>query len=170
MADGPEKRFQAKLVRALEARGATVWKTHGGSASAGWPDLMVARGGMTGWVEVKAMDPGAARPTRGALLRRLTGRQGARCRALAKAGVPVWVCAGTAGRRASGLEPAAAARCCSTGVPAGDGLGYDDTLIWVSPDGAARHFLGRLRAVADEPQPLLDSPSTPPPQRTERGS
>ena len=50
----PETALTAKIVRTLESYGALVYKIHGSQyQAAGLPDLLVHRGGMTVWMEVK---------------------------------------------------------------------------------------------------------------------
>ena len=50
----PETLITQRIVRELEAFGALVFKLHGSQyQAAGLPDLLVHRGGMTIWMEVK---------------------------------------------------------------------------------------------------------------------
>lgn len=50
----PETTLTRKIVAALESYGALVFKIHGSQyQAAGLPDLLVHRGGMTIWMEVK---------------------------------------------------------------------------------------------------------------------
>ena len=50
----PETTLTAKIVSTLESYGALVYKIHGSQyQAAGLPDLLVHRGGMTVWMEVK---------------------------------------------------------------------------------------------------------------------
>ena len=76
----PETILTQRIVRELEAFGALVFKIHGSQYQvAGLPDLLVHRGGMTVWMEVK---------TESGRLRRI---QEARIAQIRRFGVPVAV-------------------------------------------------------------------------------
>ena len=80
MSKNPESVLTARIVRELEAAGALVFKLHGSQyQAAGLPDLLVHKGGMTVWMEVK---------TASGRLRRM---QEARIAQIRRHGVPVAV-------------------------------------------------------------------------------
>ena len=76
----PESILTARIIRELESFGALCYKIHGSQYQvAGLPDLYVARGGMSIWLEVK---------TQTGRLRKI---QEARIAQLKRYGVPVYV-------------------------------------------------------------------------------
>ena len=90
---GPEKKFEDRLRKFLTEAGCLVIKLHGHAAQSGLPDLMViGPDGLTRFIEVKALKRKNDSP-----VAKLSGKQVARLRKLAKAKAPVFVVGGDAG-------------------------------------------------------------------------